>query len=141
MATLADLVAEMETDIDAIAGGTRSRMSQDYGDQTKEFTALDTTRYQIQATHLGISNETSEASRTVVQVEVFVHHALASYAGEQAYRDGQMSTDQLAMLQESFWNSMASVYDVLDGFPAVNEQPERIGKRIMYSVGLQLQLA
>lgn len=141
MATLADLVAEIETDINAIAGGTRSRMSQDYGDSTTEFTALGTTKYQIQATHLNTINEDSAAPRTIVEVEVFIHHALSTFAGEQAYRDGQMATDQLAMITEAFWEGMAAVYAVVDEFPAINEKPERTGKRVSYSVGVQLALA
>ncbi len=141
MSTLTDLVAELETKIDAIAGGTRARMSQDYGDEVTEFTALGQTRYQIQATHLNNVNEDSAVSRTIVEIEVFVHHALVLFGDEQAYRDGQMSTDQLAMIADSFWESMASVFAVVDDFPAINEKPERTGKRITYSVGVQLQLA
>ena len=141
MATLADLVAEMETDIDAIAGGSRSRMSQDYGDALTEFTSLGTTKYQIQATHLNQINEDSAVTRTIVELEIFVHHALSTFAGEQTYRDGQMATDQLAMIARSFWEDMAAVYAVVDEFPAINELPERTGKRITYSVGVQLALA
>lgn len=141
MTTLAELVAEIETDINAIAGGTRARMSQDYGDSTTEFTALGQTRYQIQASYLNQINEDSAVTRTLVEVEVLVHHALTSISVEQDYRDGQMATDQLAMIAESFWESMDSVFRVVDEFPAINDTPERTGKRITYSVGVQLALA
>jgi len=141
VSTLADFVSDLETALDAIAGGTRSRMSQDYGDETTEFSALGTTRYQIQATHLNQANEDSAVSRTIVEVEVFVHHALASFSDEQTYRAGQMATDQLALIQRSFWEGLASVYRVLADFPAINEKPERTGKRISYSVGAQVVLA
>ncbi len=141
MSSLADLVAEIETDVDAIAGGTRARMSQDYGDATTEFTALDQTRYQIQATHLNTIDEDSNIPRTIVEVELIVHHALVTFAGEQTYTEGQMATDQLALIAGSFWETMTSVYAVVDGFPAINDKPERTGKRISYSVGVQLALA
>ena len=72
---------------------------------------------------------------------MFVHHALATFSVEQAYRDGQMATDQLAMIVDSFWDSMAAVFAVVENFPAINDKPERTGKRISYSVGVQLQLA
>jgi hypothetical protein len=116
-------------------------MSQDYGDATTEFTALGTTKYQIQATHLNRINEDSEAPRTIVEVEVLVHHVLSTFAGEQTYRDGMMATDQLAMITDSFWEDMVSVYALVPDFPAVNVKPERIGKRITYSIGAQLALA
>jgi len=141
MSTLSDLVAEIETVVDAIAGGTRSRMSQDYSNALTEFTALDTTRYLIHATHLNTINEYSQAPRTIVEVEVIVHHALSSLSGEQAYRDGQMASDQLAMISGAFWEDMTAVYAVVADFPAINQKPERTGKLISYSVGVQLALA
>ena len=141
MATLSAFIAELEIAIDAIAGGTRSRMSQDYGNETPEFAALDTTLYQIQATYLNIINEFSDAPSTLVEVEVFVHHAISTFGVEQAYTSGQMATDQLALIQDSFWESMSSVFELVAGFPALNAAPERTGKRITYSVGAQLQLA
>lgn len=141
MATLPEFVAELEAKIDAIAGGSRSRMSQDYGDSTTEFSALSTTRYQIQASYLNTVDESSAAPRTIIAVEVIVHHAIPLVSGEQAYRDGQMATDQLAMIQDQFWETMATVYALVSGFPAVNELPTRVGKRVSYSIGAQLQLA
>lgn len=140
MSSLADLVAEIETDVDAIAGGTRARMSQDYGDATTEFTALGQTRYQIQASYLNQTNEDSAVTRDIVEVELLVHHLLTVFTDEQAYTEGQMATDQLAMIAESFWESMDSVFRVVDDFPAINIVPERSGKRITYSVGIQLAL-
>ncbi len=141
MSTLPDLVTELETDLDAIAGGTRSRMSQDYGNELTEFTALGQTKYQIQASYLNRDAEDSATTRDYVEVEVLVHHALATIAGEQAYRAGQMATDQIAMLADDFWEGMASVYGLLPDFPAVNASPTRVGKRITYSVGVRLALA
>jgi hypothetical protein len=141
MATLAALVAEIEADIDAIVGGTRSRMSQDYSDQLPEFTVLGQTKYQIQASYLSTLHGDSLAPRSTVELEVFVHHALTSFAVEQAYQVGQMATDQLALIDDSFWESMTNVYALVEGFPAVNVSPERTGKRITYSVGVRLQIA
>ena len=140
MATLADFVAQAETAIDAISGGIRARMSQDYGDEVSEFTALGTTLYQIQATQRNVDVPDSASSKMIVDAEIVVHHALASISGEQAYRDGQMATDQLALLQESFWAGLASVYEVDTDFPAIQQVPERVGKRITYSVGVRVAL-
>lgn len=140
MSTLADLIAEIETDVNAIAGGTRARMSQDYGDALTEFTALSQTRYQIQASLINQINETSDVTRTIVEVELVVHHLLATLADEQAYTISQMATDQLVLIDEVFWSGMDSVFQVVDDFPAVNQSPERLGKRITYSVGVQLAL-
>lgn len=141
MSSLADLIAEIETDVNAIAGGTRARMSQDYGEAIAEFTALGQTRYQIQASYLNQINEDSAVTRDVVEVELLVHHLLAVFTDEQAYTGGQMATDQLAMIDEGFWSGMASVFQVVEDFPAINLVPERSGKRITYSVGVQLALA
>lgn len=141
MSTLADFITEMVIEIDGIAGGTRSRMSQDYGDDIAEFTALGTTKYQIQTSYLNQDVEDSATIRDFVEVEILVHHALATIADEQAYRAGQMATDQLAMLVNTFWEDMTSVYALLPDFPAVNQSPLRLGKRITYSIGAQLALA
>ena len=141
MATLADFITELEADVDAIAGGTRSRMSQDYGEALSEFTALGTTKYQIRATHLNYVNEDSNAPKVVIECELFLHHALASISDEQAYQSGQMATDQLVLLERAWWESMASVFALVADFPVTNEKPERTGKRITYSVGVQLALA
>ena len=142
MATLSDLITELETDLDAISPGTRLRMTQDYGDESPEFAALGETLYQIRASLLNYVYEDSGAPKVVAQVEVFFHHAVATFAGDQTYQSGQMGTDQLAVLDPEFWRNMASVYSVIeDTGPVVNDLPERTGKRVTYSIAVQLALA
>lgn len=142
MATLDELVTQISAAVTAIPGGTRSRMGQDYGTDTAEFSALGTTRFQIQATLLNRADEDSAGSREIAQIEVILHHALSRLSDEQAYTSGQMVGDQSALLRPSFWEGLGAVLRFpVDGGPVVNQSPERTGKRITYSVGVQLVLA
>ena len=137
-------MTEASADIVAIAGGTRTRMSQDYGEDTYEFTATGQTQFQIRASLRNEISADSGVPLVVADAEIFVHHFLASRTDEQAYVVGQMRTDQEALLQKTFWESMAAVYQVAAGEgagPIVNTFPTRTGKILTYSIGVQFALA
>lgn len=141
MATLPDFIDQVSAAVAATSPGLRTRMSQDYGQDTAEFVGLGETRYQVRATLLNIISEDSGDPKTAVQVEVFVHHSLSRITDEQAYTRGQMATDQAAMLARGFFESLPSVFGYVDdGLPVVNETPERFGKRITYSIAAQVAL-
>jgi len=142
---LTDLITDVSVKVGNLSG-VGVRMSQDYGDDTVEFDdSLAQTNFQIRATLLNEVNSDSAASKQVAQVEVFLHFAMNSVIDdEQAYTSGVMATTQSAMLDRDWWTDLSSVFSVVDGDgagPVVNETPERVGKLLSYSIGVQVALA
>ena len=140
MASLSDLISDVAAAAVALPGGTKARLSSDH--DTSVPVPVGTTGIQVRATLLTLVQADSGAPKETAAVELVFVRRLATAESEQTYVAGDMAADQRALIARAFWTALPSVYDFIDGGdPGVNQQPERVGPLLIYTVLAQVALA
>jgi len=138
MASLASVLALVETAVEALAGSPVQAGVSDFRTDLQTPMAAGATTYQIQHQHQAQFNRDANAAHNAAAIEVFIHHKLASVGVERTYTEGNMHTQQTSLLVKSFWE-LTGVKNIETG-PQLIADVTRTGNIISWSVGVTFQL-
>lgn len=129
---LSEVVSKIYTDFPTWTRFTSSAYLTELDDVT-----VGATRYQLRF-QLQSPGVQSSVDYQTLAIEVFVHHHLANYVGEENYTRITMLGDQATLLDAEWWRSIDSVFD-LDQFNGVNQielsqDVSRVGNVVSWGV-------
>jgi hypothetical protein len=137
MSTPAEFATEAAADI--LSGTSATvRMTHDLRDD-RDHLALGETRFALAVDV--IIQDTRDVSHMVdvCTARVVMWHRLLDWTDPRAYREAAMLTDQQVLLDQAFWQDMASVLEYVEP-PNVPQTSERDGHVIAYELTTSVRL-
>lgn len=126
LATFASEVAAMVVALSPTRRFTHDRV------QDRDRLDAGETAYQMRVEGRGEDGTDSNVVKLVAQVEVEIHHRLATWTAERTYTEGAMLTDHEALASKSAWRSACASVDHFLEHPELDRPSERDGDRISY---------
>jgi len=131
VATPVDLLSDVAVAFEALTGATR--LASDLRDDLEPIPS-GATRYQLRASSSGSASD-SNVTRTLVSLELLLHHRLAG--AERAWTEGSLQSHLETITRAAWWRALASVYGV---DPDVEIELSREGAVVTASFSITVEI-
>lgn len=140
MATLTEFDGQIATKIGNLSGvSLHSRLASDL--EARNQIILGANAYRLSCTLRAQIDRVNDSNIVyqVAEASIWFAHRLDAGEAERTWRLDDMVQIQQAVLDSSWWSSMAAVFEVVEG-PEVREVPQRVGNVVQFELGVQVKL-
>jgi hypothetical protein len=142
MANLTVILGLIENKVELLPGSPVQYAGSDWRDDLASVASLATV-YQLRAQHELETIRSNVSYQTAAVEVVMIHHMNNSeHLSERLYTHGEMLLDQAELLDRNWWDTIDGVFQLEpdNGRPEVEQNVERIGNVIHYSILVQFEI-